>query len=126
VSKPTGWIRKNPLRNYDREWQRYFKKMGRISQERLDRLTHLLDDLFRIPGTKWTIGLDSLISLIPGIGDVSISILSAWIIFQASRHNVPRSVLLRMGGNMTIDFVFDVFHLWETSSMPVLRQTGGT
>jgi len=80
--------------------------MGRISQERLDRLAHLLDDLFRIPGTKWRIGLDGLIGLIPGIGDVSTSILSAWIIFQASRYNVPWSVLLRMVGNMTIDFVF--------------------
>jgi Domain of unknown function (DUF4112) len=106
--------------------------MNRISQERLDRLAYYLDDLFAIPGTKWRIGLDGLIGLIPGVGDVSTAVLSAWIIFQASRHNIPKAILLRMVGNMIIDFglgsiplVGDIFDVgWKANrrNMRLLRR----
>ncbi len=39
--------------------------------ERLERLAHRMDSLFRIPGTGIRVGLDSLLGLIPGVGDVA-------------------------------------------------------
>ncbi len=70
---------------------------------RLERLAGLLDDRFRIPGTRWRFGLDSLIGLAPGIGDAAGAIMSIYIIAEAARLGVPKRVILRMLANMGID-----------------------
>jgi hypothetical protein len=72
---------------------------------RLQRLAHWLDDRYRLPGTGFRVGLDGIIGLIPGVGDVATSLLSAYIIYEARRLGVPRSVLVAMLGNLGIDFV---------------------
>jgi hypothetical protein len=72
---------------------------------RVERLAHWLDDRYRLPGTGIRVGLDGIIGLIPGIGDTATSLLSAYIIYEAWRLNVPRSVLVAMLGNLGVDFV---------------------
>lgn len=72
---------------------------------RLVWLAHWLDDRFRVPGTGIRIGLDGLLGLIPGIGDAATGALSAYIVYEAWRLGVPRSVLVAMLGNFGIDLV---------------------
>lgn len=67
------------------------------------RLALVMDDLIVIPGTKVGIGLDALIGLIPGFGDLAGSALSGAMMFQGVRCRVPVLVLARMSWNLIID-----------------------
>jgi hypothetical protein len=73
--------------------------------KKLEQLARLLDSSFRIPGTSFQMGLDSLIGLIPGIGDTTGGIVSTYIIWQAARMGVPKVVLMRMGINVVFDAI---------------------
>lgn len=71
-------------------------------------LARLLDDLIRIPGTNVGIGLDPIIGLIPGVGDMVGGLMSSYILLVAAREGVPASVLTRMLGNIALDSVLGV------------------
>jgi hypothetical protein len=64
-----------------------------------------MDDLVTVPGTRIGLGLDALIGLVPGIGDLVGSTLSGAIVFDAVRHRVPVPVLARMGLHLLLDAV---------------------
>jgi len=78
----------------------------------LDRLTDLLDSRWRIPGTSIPIGIDGIASIVPGIGDSATGVIAAYIVWQATRFGIPKSMLLRMVGNVGVD--------WAVGSIPVL------
>ncbi|HKP47682.1 MAG TPA: DUF4112 domain-containing protein [Pyrinomonadaceae bacterium] len=89
----------------------------------LERLAWLMDDLIRIPGLNWRIGLDALVGLIPGFGDTATSLASLYILASAVRYRLPKITLLRMGLNIGIDYVVgslplvgDVFDAWWKSN----------
>lgn len=91
--------------------------------ESLERLSWLMDDLIRIPGINWRIGLDALVGLIPGFGDAASSLVSFYILVAAVRYRVPKITLLRMGLNLGIDYVIgslplvgDLFDAWWKSN----------
>lgn len=65
-------------------------------------LAWLLDSSIPLPG-GYRIGLDGIIGLIPGIGDAIGGGLSSWILYQAYKQEVPRTVLARMLINILID-----------------------
>ncbi|MEZ4433629.1 MAG: DUF4112 domain-containing protein [bacterium] len=67
------------------------------------RLAGLLDDAFTIPGTRLRFGLDGLLGLIPGVGDILGAAFSSFIIALAARAGAPRAVLARMAGNVAIE-----------------------
>lgn len=69
------------------------------------RLARLMDDLVTVPGTRLGIGLDALIGLLPGIGDLLGSTLSGAVLVDAVRYRVPVPVLARMGLNLLLDAV---------------------
>lgn len=71
----------------------------------LERLSWLMDDLFRVPVLGSRFGLDALIGLIPGLGDTATSLVSFYILVSAVRYRVPKVTLLRMGLNIAIDYV---------------------
>jgi hypothetical protein len=71
----------------------------------------LLDDLIRIPGTKVGVGLDPVIGLIPGLGDVIGGAMSGYILLVAAKEGVPKSVLTRMLGNIALDSLVGVIPL---------------
>ncbi|HEV2835446.1 MAG TPA: DUF4112 domain-containing protein [Pyrinomonadaceae bacterium] len=71
----------------------------------LERLSWLMDDLFRVPVLGWRFGLDALIGLIPGFGDTATSLVSFYILAAAVRYRVPKITMLRMGVNLGIDYV---------------------
>jgi uncharacterized protein DUF4112 len=73
--------------------------------ERLRRLAVLLDDSIPIPGTRFRIGVESIIGLIPGAGDLAGGAFSLYILLQAARMGVPRPLLVRMGTNLVVDVV---------------------
>ncbi|MBA3889320.1 MAG: DUF4112 domain-containing protein [Gemmatimonadaceae bacterium] len=69
----------------------------------LRQFSHVLDSAIRIPGTNFRVGMDGLLGLIPGVGDVTTGLASVFIIMTAARMGVPRSVLTRMIMNVAID-----------------------
>ena len=71
--------------------------------QRLDRLARLMDERFRIPGTDRRIGLDGLIGLIPGIGDVVTGAIALYVVLEAWRLGASRLVIVRMLANLGID-----------------------
>lgn len=71
----------------------------------LARLARLLDAAVRIPGTEFRVGLDALIGLVPGIGDMAGAALSGWIVLAAVRAGAPAAVLALMVLNIAIDTV---------------------
>jgi hypothetical protein len=87
-----------------------------------DILAKALDTTVKIPGTSWYIGLDPLLGLIPGIGDVIANLIGTVILGIATRLRLPRIVLARMSLNLLINgtigavpFVGDIFSIWFRS-----------
>ena len=72
----------------------------------LRRFAYFMDEAFAIPGTSIKVGLDAVLGLIPGIGDVIGGVLSTWIVIGALRHRVPARIILRMILNIAIDLLF--------------------
>jgi len=62
-----------------------------------------LDDAIRIPGTNIRFGLDPVIGLVPGLGDLLGGAASAYIILEAARAGASASILVRMAANVGID-----------------------
>ena len=71
--------------------------------ERVERLATLLDNAIPIPGTRFRIGLDPLLGLVPGLGDALGALASAWILVEAARLGASRTVLVRMLYNVAVD-----------------------
>lgn len=65
----------------------------------------ILDDLIRVPGTNFRVGLDPIVGLIPGIGDGSTAVFSSMILLQSLKAGVPRIVLVRMALNILVNSV---------------------
>jgi hypothetical protein len=77
--------------------------MANPGMDRLRRIAWLLDDLVRVPGTSRRFGLDPVLGLLPGGGDIAGGALSAYIVIAAARLGAPSSVILRMGWNIVVD-----------------------
>ncbi len=75
------------------------------ARDRINKLAWLLDSSVLVPGTKFRIGVDSLIGLIPGFGDAVGALLSSYILAEAARVGVPKATLLRMGLNVALETV---------------------
>ena len=92
--------------------------------EPLFRLIALfMDNLIRVPGTKFRIGLDPIIGLIPGIGDTGAALVSAMALIQAARQGMPKIVLARMATNILVNeaigivpVIGDAFSFWFKSN----------
>jgi hypothetical protein len=93
------------------------------TNEQLDYIAALLDDMWRIPGTKIRFGLDALIGWIPGIGDALAGMASCFIVFAAWRRGAPFITLVRMLANILLEatigaipVVGDAFHIaWKAN-----------
>jgi uncharacterized protein DUF4112 len=81
------------------------------AERRIAFMARMLDDLVTIPGTRQRLGVDSVVGLIPGIGDLASAAVGAWIIVEASRFRLPGVVLARMVINTVIDFLIGVIPL---------------
>jgi Domain of unknown function (DUF4112) len=80
-------------------------KSQAASLRRLRRISHLLDNAIPIPGTKYRIGLDPILGLIPGGGDLIGSIFAGYVVFKSAQMGVPRETLVQMATNIVFDTV---------------------
>lgn len=71
--------------------------------KRARTLARVLDSAVGIPGTRFRIGLDPLLGLLPGGGDLAGAVLSSYIVLLAARRGVPRAVVWRMVANVAFD-----------------------
>ncbi len=78
------------------------------TREKLGQLAWLLDSSIPIPGTRFTIGVEALIGLLPFIGDLIGVALSGYILTEASRLGAPKSVLLRMAFNIAVEGIVGI------------------
>ncbi|HEY9872168.1 MAG TPA: DUF4112 domain-containing protein, partial [Candidatus Obscuribacterales bacterium] len=70
---------------------------------RIRKFSRLMDTAFRIPGTGFRFGIDPIIGLIPGAGDLVSTAFSAYIIFLAARFRLPNKVLTQMILNIALE-----------------------
>ncbi len=99
----------------------------------LDRLAWHLDQAFPIPGTRYRVGWDGIIGLIPGLGEAVMLFLQAGIVVAAVvRYDVPAVIAIRMVLNVLIDStigsipilgdLFDFFFKASTKNIALLNQ----
>lgn len=91
---------------------------------RIRKLSRLMDTAIGIPGTKFRIGLDPIIGLIPGAGDLISTSFSAYIIYLATRFGIPSKDIQRMILNIgleavvgTVPLVGDLFDAYYKSNI---------
>lgn len=99
--------------------------------KRLQTVANLLDSAFVIPGTRQRVGIDAVIGLIPGIGDVLTTLLSSYIIWEARNLGVSKLALTRMLANLGVHAavgslplvgdLFDAFFRVNQRNMRILR-----
>lgn len=87
-------------------------------------LAQLLDSKFIIPGTKWRMGLDGLIGLIPGAGDLIMAMLSLYFIVRAFQERMKWYSILAMIWRVllemligSIPIVGDIFDIWYKANI---------
>ena len=81
--------------------------------------SQVMDNQFRIPLLNWRFGLNAIIDLVPGVGDVATTLVALYVMVSAVRYRVPKITLLRMALNIGIYFVVglipflgDIFAVW--------------
>lgn len=99
--------------------------------DRLEWLAWFTDSAVRIPGTSRSVGADSMLSIIPGVGTFLGSSLSLYLLAEALRHGAPPRLLTRMGLNIAADtavgavpilgFFFDMFFKANQRNLALLR-----
>ena len=104
----------------------------RASLNRIDMLATMLDTAFVLPGTDVRFGVESLLRLLPGAGDVLASALSCYLLYEARQLGVPRLLLARMAGNVIIEAIFgavpiagdafDIFFRANRRNVALLRE----
>ncbi len=69
----------------------------------VDRISHLMDSRFRIPGTRFRFGLDPILGLLPGVGDAASLAVSGVLIYHMARFGASRKLVIMMAGNVMLD-----------------------
>ncbi|MCW6508365.1 DUF4112 domain-containing protein [Lichenifustis flavocetrariae] len=70
---------------------------------RLRRLAWMIDGAFRLPGTRFRFGLNSLIGLTPAAGDAVLAAVSLYIVWEGRALGLPRHKLVKMLGNVGVE-----------------------
>jgi len=74
-------------------------------RQRVEAMEKVLERMFVIPGINKPVGLDVILDLIPGIGDVAAAALGAYIVWEARNLGMSRWQISRMAGNVGFDFL---------------------
>ena len=109
-------------------------RSGRIDDATLSAFASLLDDIFRLPGTSFRFGIDPIIGLIPGVGDLLTSVGSFLIVLAGWQRGIPRVTIARMLANIALDTILgsipivgDVFDAaWKSNRMNLTLLQGAT
>lgn len=82
-----------------------------VRLDALRRWAVLLDSYFRVPGTRIRFGLDAIIGLVPGLGELSAPVFAGMILLQAARLRLPLVVQARMVLNAGLDMLLGLVPL---------------
>jgi len=85
-------------------------RLARI--EHVESLARLMDSQFHIPGTSLKLGLDTIIGLIPGIGDTIGLLVAGYIVGQSAHIGIPKRTVLQM--------IFNIFIDWLIGLVPII------
>ena len=73
------------------------------SLQRLRSIAHILDNAIPIPFTSYRVGIDPIVGLIPGGGDLVMAGFSVYIVWESARLGLPRSTVTQMVSNLVFD-----------------------
>ncbi|MEJ7926152.1 DUF4112 domain-containing protein [Sphingobium sp. AN641] len=97
-------------------------------RKRVETMEALLEGLFVIPGTNRRVGLDSLVGLVPVVGDLATAAMGAWMVWEARNLGMSKWQLTRMAANVGVDtlvgaipFAGDIFDFLYKSNTKNLR-----
>jgi hypothetical protein len=107
----------------------------RAARERLIVLTRLLDSAVEVPGLRTRVGLDALLGLLPGVGDLISGALGLYLVAEARQLGASRWLQARMIGNLLIDTavgavpvagdLFDVYFKAHVRNLKLLQKELG-
>ncbi|EPR08712.1 hypothetical protein M527_09305 [Sphingobium indicum IP26] len=101
-------------------------------RRRIEMMEAMLEGLFVLPGTNRRVGLDSLVGLIPVVGDFATAAMGAWIVWEARNLGMSKWQLTRMAANVGFDTligaipfagdVFDFFYKSNSKNLRIIRR----
>ncbi|MFT5330709.1 MAG: hypothetical protein ACI9TB_001768 [Parasphingorhabdus sp.] len=101
-------------------------------RNRVEAMEKILERAFVIPGINRSIGVDSIVGLIPVVGDVVTALMGAYIVWEARNLGMSKLQLTRMAANVGIDTalgaipfagdVFDFFWRSNTKNLKIIRK----
>jgi hypothetical protein len=101
-------------------------------RRRVEMLEMLLERSFVIPGINRPVGLDSIVGLVPVIGDFVTAAMGAYIVWEGHNLGLPKWKLWRMAGNIAIDTalgavpvagdLFDFLYKSNTKNLRIIKR----
>lgn len=101
-------------------------------RQRVEAMEALLERIFVIPGINRPVGLDSIVGLIPVVGDVVTAAMGAWIVWEARNLGMSKFQLARMAANVGFDTLlgaiplagdlFDFLYRSNTKNLRIIRR----
>ena len=101
-------------------------------RRRIEMMEAVLEGLFVLPCTNRRVGLDSLVGLIPVVGDLATAAMGAWIVWEARNLGMSKWQLTRMAANVGFDTVigaipfagdiFDFFYKSNSKNLRIIRR----
>ena len=98
----------------------------------VEKLSYLLDEQFRLPGTKFRFGLDPIMNLVPFLGDLSGFFISAALVLTMAKNGASSRIVTLMALNIVLDAtigaipvvgqIFDFFYKANTRNIRLLRE----
>ena len=101
-------------------------------RRRIEAMEAMLEGLFVIPGTKYRVGLDSLVGLVPVVGDLATAAMGAWVVWEARNLGMSKWQITRMAANVGVDTLigaiplagdlFDFMYKSNTKNLRIIRK----
>lgn len=98
----------------------------------IKRLSYLMDEQFRLPGTQFRFGLDPLLNLFPVLGDLTGFLISGGLLLALARKGASNKLVVLMCINIFLDStigaiplvgqVFDFFFKSNTRNIRLMQE----
>ena len=101
-------------------------------RRRIEAMEHLLERSFMIPGTRFPVGLDVVLDLVPGIGTTAAAAMGAYLAWEARNLGMSKAQIARMAGNIGVDWALglipwvgaipDLFFRSNTRNLRIIKK----
>jgi hypothetical protein len=98
----------------------------------IKRVSYLMDEQFRFPGTKFRFGIDPIVNIFPVLGDLAGFIVSAGLLYAMAKRGASSKVVVLMSVNILLDStigaiplvgqVFDFFFKSNTRNLTLMQE----